>query len=117
MHNSALTLHQTKIAEAVNAEKLTILTNVKGVYEKCKLISQLTIDDAKKGIQKGVITAGMIPKVEACAHAVKSGIKKAHLIDGTLKHSLLLEIFTTEGIGTEIVRQPLLNKVVNNTVV
>ena len=59
---------------------------------------------AKKGIKKGVISKGMIPKVEACVHAVNKGVKKAHLIDGTLKHSLLLEIFTDKGVGTEIVK-------------
>lgn len=94
----------TKIAEAVNAEKLTILTNVEGVYEKGKLISHLSIEDAKFGIKKGVINKGMIPKVLACVHAVNKGVKKAHLIDGTHKHSLLLEIFTDKGIGTEIVK-------------
>lgn len=93
----------TKIAEAVGAEKLTILTNVEGVYEKGKLISHLSIKDAKKGILQGVISKGMIPKVQACVHAVQKGVSKAHLIDGTMKHSLLLEIFTDKGIGTEIV--------------
>ncbi len=94
----------TKIAEAVNAEKLTILTDVEGVYEKGKLISHLSIKDAKNGIKKGVISKGMIPKVLACINAVNKGVKKAHLIDGTHKHSLLLEIFTDKGIGTEIVK-------------
>lgn len=94
----------TKVAEAVKAEKLTILTNVEGVYEKGKLIPHLSIKEAKTGIKKGVISKGMIPKVLACVHAVNKGVKKAHLIDGTLKHSLLLEIFTDKGIGTEIVK-------------
>lgn len=94
----------TKVAEAVNAEKLTILTDVEGVYKKGKLISHLSIKDAKLGIKKGVINKGMIPKVLACINAVNKGVKKAHLIDGTYKHSLLLEIFTDKGIGTEIVK-------------
>lgn len=94
----------TKIAEVVNSEKLTILTNVEGVYEKGKLIGHLSIKEAKNGIEKGVINKGMIPKVLACVHAVNKGVGKAHLIDGTHKHSLLLEIFTDKGIGTEIVR-------------
>ena len=94
----------TKVADAVNAEKLTILTNVEGVYEEGKLISHLSIKDAEKGIKKGVISKGMIPKVLACVHAVNKGVHKAHLIDGTYKHSLLLEIFTDKGIGTEIVK-------------
>jgi len=94
----------TKTAEVVSAEKLTILTNVEGVYENGKLISHLSIKDANEGIRKGVISKGMIPKVLACIHAVNKGVGKAHLIDGTHKHSLLLEIFTDKGIGTEIVR-------------
>ena len=103
-HNINADTVATKIAEAVKAEKLTILTNVEGVYEKGKKISHLSIKDAKEGIKKGVISKGMIPKVLACVHAVNQGVKKAHLIDGTIKHSLLLEIFTNKGIGTEIVK-------------
>jgi len=93
-----------KIAEAVNAEKLTILTDVEGVYQDNHLVSHLSIEDALDGIKKGVINKGMIPKVEACITAVEAGVQKAHLIDGTYKQSLLVEIFTDEGIGTEIVK-------------
>lgn len=92
------------VAEALQAEKLTILTNVEGVFEKGRLISHLSIKDANTGIKKGVISKGMIPKVQACVRAVKKGVGKAHLIDGTFKHSLLLEIFTDAGVGTEIVK-------------
>ena len=95
----------TKVAETIGAEKLTILTNVDGVYENGKLISHLSIKDANSGIKKGVISKGMIPKVLACVHAVNKGVGKAHLIDGTMEHSLLLEIFTDKGIGTEIVKK------------
>jgi len=94
----------TRIAEVVKARKLTILTNVEGVYVEGKLISHLSIDEAKKYIEKGIISKGMIPKVSAGIHAIKKGIKKAHLIDGTIKHSLLLEFFTDKGVGTEIVK-------------
>ena len=94
----------TKVAEAVKAEKLTILTDVEGVYEKGKLITHLSIDVAKAHIKSGVISKGMIPKVLGCINAVKKGVKKAHLIDGTIKHSLLIEFFTDKGIGTEIVK-------------
>lgn len=94
----------TKVAEAVKAEKLTILTDVGGVYKNGKLISHLSIKDAEKEIKRGVISKGMIPKVLGCINAVQKGVKKAHLIDGTLKHSVLLEIFTDKGIGTEIVK-------------
>lgn len=94
----------TMVAEAVGAEKLTILTDVEGVFEDGKLISHLSISVAKAGIERGVISKGMIPKVLACVHAVNADVPKAHLIDGTLKHSLLLEIFTDKGVGTEIVK-------------
>ncbi len=94
----------SSIAVALKAEKLTVMTNVAGVLENKKLISHLSIDDAKKKIAKGIINKGMIPKVEACIEAVENKVAKAHLIDGTIKHSLLLEIFTDKGIGTEIVK-------------
>ncbi len=103
-HNINADTVATKIAEAVDAEKLTILTDVEGVYEKGKLISHLSIKEADEAIKKGVISKGMIPKVLACVHAVNKDVGKAHLIDGTYKHSLLLEIFTDKGIGTEIVK-------------
>lgn len=93
----------TKVAEAIKAEKLTILTDVEGVYEKGKLISHLSIKAAKAHIKNGIINKGMIPKVLGCINAVQKGVKKAHLIDGTTKHSLLIEFFTDKGIGTEIV--------------
>src|SRR3989344_4267173 len=93
-----------KVAEAVGAEKLTILTDVDGVYEKGKLIPHLSIQVAKKGIKQGFISKGMIPKVLACSNAVQKGVKKAHLINGTSPHSILLEFFTDKGIGTEIVK-------------
>lgn len=92
------------IAIALKAEKFTIMTNVKGVMEDGKFHSHLTIGEISKKIKDGVITKGMIPKVRACIDAVKKGCPKAHIIDGTLKHSLLIEIFTNKGIGTEIVK-------------
>lgn len=94
----------TKLAIALNAEKLTILTNVDGVIINEKLISNLSIDDTIKNIKQKIITKGMIPKVQACIEAVEAGCQKAHLINGTVHHSLLFEIFTQEGIGTEIVK-------------
>lgn len=91
------------IAVALNAEKLTILTNVNGVIINSKMLSHLDFGTAKKEIKKGTINKGMIPKVEACIYAVKNKCRKAHLINGLVPHSLLLEIFTDRGIGTEIV--------------
>ncbi len=94
----------TKVAEALKAEKLTILTNIEGVLnEHGHRITHLAVADIPGYIKGGVIHGGMIPKVNACAHAVTHGVKKAHLLDGTVPRALLLEIFTDEGIGTEIV--------------
>lgn len=103
-YNINADLAASAIAVALKAEKLTILTDVEGVVVKNKKISHLSIKNARKLIKKGVINKGMVPKVEACIYAVQNGIPKAHLIDGTTKHALLLEIFTNKGIGTEIVK-------------
>lgn len=94
----------TKVAVSLKAEKLTILTNVDGVIEDGNLVSHLSVSSAMHKIKSGVITAGMIPKVKACIEAVEAGCKKAHLINGTIEHSLLFEIFTYKGIGTEIAK-------------
>jgi acetylglutamate kinase len=95
------------IAGALKAEKLVFLTDVPGICRKKNdpksLLSSVKIKEIGKLIKSGVISGGMIPKVEACLHAVKSGVHKTHIIDGTLPHALLLEIFTPQGVGTEIV--------------
>jgi len=91
------------IAVALNAEKLTIITDVNGVVIKGKFLPHLDFKTAKKEIENGNITKGMIPKIEACIYAVKNKCPKAHLINGLTPHSLLLEIFTDKGVGTEIV--------------
>ncbi len=91
------------IAVALDAEKLTILTNVDGVMINGKILSHINSLTARKEIKKGGISKGMIPKVEACIYAVKNKCPKTHLINGLVPHSLLLEIFTDKGIGTEIV--------------
>jgi len=93
-----------KVAIAIKAEKFTLLTDVDGVLENGQLMTHLSLDAAAKKIKKGIITKGMIPKVEACMEAVEEGCPKAHLINGTISHALLLEIFTDKGIGTEIVK-------------
>ncbi len=102
-YNSNADTAAMAVAVALNAEKLTILTDVDGVLKKGKLLSHLTIKQAKHLIKTGVITKGMIPKVEAGLDAVAQGCKKAHLINGTIPHALLFEIFTKEGVGTELV--------------
>jgi len=92
-----------KVAGALNAEKLIILTNVTGILDKKKeLISTLHESAVKKLIHKNVISKGMIPKVVCAINALNEGVRKVHVIDGTKEHSLLLEIFTDKGIGTEI---------------
>ena len=95
-----------QIAEALGAEKLILLTDVEGVRgKKGKLLSTLKINQARKLIQDGVVGEGMIPKVECCMEALKGGVGKTHIIDGRAKHAVLLEIFTKEGVGTEVVRK------------
>jgi len=104
-HNINADTAATKIAEVLKAEKLTIVTNIDGVLDADgKRIAHLSVKDIPHYIENGVIRGGMIPKVWACADAVSHGVKKAHLLDGTVPRALLLEIFTDGGIGTEIVR-------------
>ena len=93
-----------EVAAALQAEKLVLLTDVAGVLdEEGQLINTMNDDEAKRLIDTGAIEGGMYPKVKCCLKALRGGIKKAHIIDGRLKHSILLEILTDEGIGTEIV--------------
>ncbi len=92
-----------KIAEALGAEKLILLTDISGVMIEGKLASTMTTEEVAKNIESGEINGGMIPKVNCCVEAVASGVQKAHIIDGRLEHAVLLEIFTDSGIGTEIV--------------
>jgi len=92
-----------KIAEALKAEKLMLLTDVEGVLIEEKLVSTLKVKKVQSQIEKGHITGGMIPKVNCCCDAVTGGVGKAHIIDGRVEHAVLLEIFTQAGIGTEIV--------------
>ncbi len=95
-----------QLAEALGAEKLILLTDVEGVKDKeGELLSTLKINQARKLIQDGVVGEGMIPKVECCIEALKGGVAKTHIIDGRAKHAVLLEIFTKEGVGTEVVQK------------
>jgi acetylglutamate kinase len=95
-----------EIAEALHAEKLILMTDVEGVKDKKgDLLGALTEKQARKMIQDGVVGAGMIPKVECCIEALKGGVGKTHIIDGRVKHAVLLEIFTKKGVGTEVVRK------------
>ncbi|MCS7201282.1 MAG: acetylglutamate kinase [Dictyoglomus sp.] len=96
-----------ELAVSLKAEKLILLTDVEGVLkdkeDRKSLISLIRIEEAKRLIEDGTVEGGMIPKIECCINAVKSGVTSAHIIDGRVPHSLLLEIFTDEGIGTMIV--------------
>jgi acetylglutamate kinase len=94
------------VAMAMKAEKLVFLTDTSGILmdrnQPGSLIPGLTPDDCRDLIGRGVIDRGMIPKVEACLESLKAGVKKTHIIDGRLRHSLLLEMYTDTGVGTEI---------------
>jgi acetylglutamate kinase len=97
-----------EVAAAVMAEKLVMVSDTHGILMDIKdpksRISSLNEQQIKELIDKGVITDAMFPKVEACLRALDAGVKKAHIIDGRIPHSLLLEIYTDEGIGTQIVK-------------
>lgn len=100
----------TAVAQAVGAEKLVFLSDVNGVRQNKddpdSLIHSLTADEARRLIADGSIESGMIPKVEACLETLSRGVRKIHIIDGRLRHSLLLEIYTNRGVGTELVAEP-----------
>ena len=94
------------IAGEMDAEKLIILTDVPGVLidteDPSTLIQRIHVDEIPALIEEGIITGGMIPKIETCVNAINNGVKSAHILDGRINHTLLLEIFTKEGVGTMI---------------
>jgi acetylglutamate kinase len=96
-----------EIAAALGAEKLILLTDTVGIlrdyHDPETLIPKLTISQARKLIEEGVVSGGMIPKVNCCVRSLAQGVRAAHILDGRIPHSLLLEIFTDEGIGSMIV--------------
>lgn len=95
-----------KIASALKAEKLVLMTDTEGVKNKAgKLQSSLTRKNVTDLIKSKVIRDGMLPKVNCCLDALKSGVHKTHIVDGRVRHALLLEIFTEEGVGTQIVEK------------
>jgi len=99
----------SEIAIALKAVKLVLLTDVKGIMREKgnedTLISTLHMKDTQMLIDKNIIQGGMIPKVKACTRALEGGVSKTHIIDGRISHSLLLEIFTDKGVGTEILKK------------
>jgi acetylglutamate kinase len=96
-----------KVASALKAEKLILLTDVEGVMdEKRQLIPTLDAKQAKRLMAQKVISSGMIPKVNCCLEALEEGVTKTHIIDGRVEHAIVLEIFTDVGIGTQISKEP-----------
>lgn len=98
-----------RVATALKAEKLMLLTDVEGLYrdykDKTSLISVLPVRMVESLKAQGVIDGGMLPKIECCVHAVKQGVGSVHILDGRVLHCLLLEVFTKEGIGTMVVNK------------
>lgn len=101
-------LAASEIARAIKAKKLILLTDVNGIYRDINrsetFISSLTVSEAKKLIDEKIIVSGMLPKIRACMEALEDGVEKIHIINGKIPHSLLIELFTQAGIGTQIVR-------------
>src|SRR4051812_18284587 len=98
----------TAVARVLGAEKLIYMSDVNGVRrdksDPSSIIHSLTATEARRLIAEGIVDSGMIPKVEACLETLDQGVRKVHIIDGRLRHSLLLEIYTTQGVGTELVQ-------------
>ena len=97
-----------KIAEAIHARKLVFLSDVPGVLSDCddpeSVIPTIRTDEIDGLILRKILSGGMLPKIKSCVEALNAGINKVHLIDGRVSHTLLLEIFTDHGVGTQIVR-------------
>ena len=103
-YNINADLVASEVAKALKAEKLIFLTDTEGVKDaQGKLIPTLSKEKVYELIQQGVIKGGMLPKIKSAIKALQSGVRKVHIIDGRVPHSILLEVFTEEGIGTEIV--------------
>jgi len=96
------------IAKAVGADKLVFLTDIEGLYkdinDKNSFISRITASEADELISDGFIGGGMLPKLNNCTSAIKNGVNRVHILDGRIRHCLLLEVFTNEGIGTAIIK-------------
>jgi acetylglutamate kinase len=107
LHNLNADTASGALAAALGARKLVVLTDVPGLYrdwpDPASLVSQITADEAEELLPS--LEAGMVPKLEACLRAVRGGVPAAHIVDGRMPHSLLLEIFTDEGFGTMVVEK------------
>ncbi len=99
------------LAVAIGAKKLVYLTDVEGLYrvfgQEDSLIARSTEDGIKELLASGSISAGMLPKLEACVTAIDDGVERVHILDGRVQHAVLLEVFTPEGIGTMITKEPV----------
>jgi len=95
-----------ELAAAMDAEKLILLTDTPGILrdrdDPQSLIDQLSLSEARELINAGVVAGGMVPKTECCIRALAQGVRAAHILDGRVPHSLLLEVFTNSGIGTMV---------------
>ncbi len=104
VHNVNADTAAAALAVALGAAKLVVLTDVEGLYtdwpDRTSLLSQITVDRLEKLLPE--LSAGMVPKMEACLRAVRGGVPRAHMIDGRVAHSVLLEVFTTDGVGTMV---------------
>ncbi|NQY53127.1 MAG: acetylglutamate kinase [Campylobacteraceae bacterium] len=99
-------LAASRIASALNAQKVIFLTDIVGVLDKDKrLLHSLTEKTVNEYIKDGTISGGMIPKVNSCIEAINNGVNKAHIIDGRVEHSLILELFTSDGVGSEFIKE------------
>lgn len=112
LYNINADLAAGAIASALQAEKLVYLSDIEGVLVNRRLISTLSRAQAQEYIQHGAIFGGMIPKVQSAFDTLSTGVNKVHIIDGRVKHSLLLEIFTDEGIGTQMVHEETRQKTI-----
>ena len=92
-----------EVASSLKADKIIYLTNVKGITAQNGLVRRLDVRESRAMLERSDISEGMIPKVESCVKALEAGVNRAHIIDGTAEHALLLEVFTDEGVGTMIV--------------
>ena len=98
-----------ELAKALNAHKLVFLSDVPGILrdpkDESSLISVIRTSDVPELVSTGVLSGGMLPKIKSCIEALENGVNQVHMIDGRIPHSLLLEIFTASGVGTQIVKQ------------
>lgn len=110
LYNVNADLGAAAVATSLRAEKLVYLSDVEGIVADGRLVSTLTKQEAGRLIDRGSIFGGMIPKVQSAFETLEAGVSKVHIVDGRVKHSLLLEIFTDEGIGTQMIHEGELKK-------